>query len=433
MKLKYLILSALATLICACSPAQQPQEEDSVKVITWKASEISNTSAQLSGRYTGVTTELRDHGFYWGTSESSMTEQAGLNSSTDSAADFFVVLTSLEPGTTYYFKAYVTIMDSASGKYVDVEGAVQSFTTKGGNPDDYPDDDDQGYQGDDTGDDTGDTPGGGHQVSGLQYLGCYEMPAISLKNTDACSGSGSERSGGTKWYNYETTNSNQMVITHTYKYDGKIYRNWTALIDKEKKAPLWDAFVMHSGAYPDKNAGRSNNWKEDPGIPSSWQSCFSSNGYSRGHLVASNYRQTCDDANNQTFYYTNQALQYQTQFNDGVWNSLEQTVKSNAPSGRDTLYVVVGLLYEDNNTISGVPVPSHFYKCLMKCSFNADGTMTAAKGCAYIFTNEAHKGMSYSQGITSIDAIEQRSGFDFYANVPANLQEAAEKTSASVW
>lgn len=399
-------------IAAACTQAQQPQNQEVVKVVTWKASEITNTSAILSGRYSGVTTEVRDHGFYWGTSESSMTEQLGLNSSSDQTADFSATISSLEPGKTYFFKAYVTVMDSASGNYVDIEGGVQSFTTTGGeeHPQDNP-----------------------VAVSGLQYLGGYEIPAISLKDTDACSGSGSERSGGTKWYNYETTNSNQMVVTHTYKYNGKIYRNWTALIDKEKKAPLWDAFVMHSSAYPDNSAGRSNSWKEDPGIPSSWQSCFSSSGYSRGHLVASNYRQTSDDANNQTFYYTNQALQYQTQFNDGVWNSLENAVVNNAPSGSDTLYVVVGLLYEGGKTISGVPCPSHFYKLLMKCSFNTSGDMTAAKGCAYIFTNESHKGMSYSQGITTIDDIEERSGFDFYVNVPKELQDAAESSSKSIW
>ena len=407
------VILAVWIAASSCTQAQQPQNQEAVKVVTWKASEITNTSAVLSGRYSGVTTEVRDHGFYWGTSESSMTEQLGLNSSSDQTADFSATISSLEPGKTYFFKAYVTVMDSASGNYVDIEGGVQSFTTTGGE-EELPQDNPQ-------------------PVSGLQYLGGYEIPAISLKSTDACSGSGPERSGGTKWYNYQTTNSNQMVVTHTYKYNGKIYRNWTALIDKEKKAPLWDAFVMHSSAYPDNSAGRSNSWKEDPGIPSSWQSCFSSSGYSRGHLVASNYRQTCDDANNQTFYYTNQALQYQTQFNDGVWNSLENAVVKNAPSGSDTLYVVVGLLYEDGKTISGVPCPSHFYKLLMKCSFNTSGDMTAAKGCAYIFTNESHKGMSYSQGITTIDAIEERSGFDFYVNVPKEFQDAAESSSKSIW
>ena len=58
--------------------------------------------------------------------------------------------------------------------------------------------------------------------------------------------------------------------------------------------------------------------------------------------------------------------------------------------------------------------------------------MTAAKGCAYIYENKAQSG-AYSQGITTIDAIEARAGFDFFANVPAALQNAAESSSKSLW
>ena len=79
--------------------------------------------------------------------------------------------------------------------------------------------------------------------------------------------------------------------------------------------------------------------------------------------------------------------------------------------------------------------PSHFYKLLMKCSFDGSGTMTAASGVAYIYTNEAHSSGTYNDSTfrTTIDAIETRSGFDCFANVPAALQTAAEAQSASLW
>lgn len=155
--------------------------------------------------------------------------------------------------------------------------------------------------------------------------------------------------------------------------------------------------------------------------------------------MASDYRQSSVMQNKQTFYYSNQAPQWQNSFNQGVWSSLENAVKGNVPSGKDTLYVVTGVLYEGTiKTLPSkigvnVPIPSHFYKCLMMCSFNTSGQMTSAKGCAYVFTNEAHPKMEYSQGITTIDAIEERAGFDFFANVPAALQTAAEKSSKSIW
>ena len=156
--------------------------------------------------------------------------------------------------------------------------------------------------------------------------------------------------------------------------------------------------------------------------------------------MASNYRKTSDDQNAQTFYYTNQAPQWQNSFNSGVWSTLEGKVKDAAPSGRDTLYVVAGVLFEgaDKYLPSGsmsVAIPSHFYKCLMKCSFDSEGEMTAAHGIAYLYTNEAHKGIAYddSSFITTIDAVEEMAGIDFFHNVPPEIQNAAERSSTALW
>ena len=365
---------------------------------------MTTASATLSGSFKNMK-DVRDYGFYWGTSSTALSNQTHLNSSANAAESFSSPISSLAASTTYYYQAYVQVLDG--GQLKEYKGAVKSFTTASS------------------------AGQGGYRP----YLSGYEMPAISLK-AGTTYDSGSEMSGrGYKWYTHETANANQKAVTHTYKYNNKVYRNYTCLVDGSKMAPMWSAFVMHKDAYPDNNVGRNNSWKDDPAVSGNWQQSGVNSPYSRGHLVASNYRQVCEDANAQTFYHTNQAPQYQTSFNDGVWNSLEQSVKTNAPSGRDTLYVVVGLLYETSKTDSGVPIPSHFYKLLMQCSFDGNGAMTAAKGVAYLFTNEAHKGEQYNDAKfrTTIDAIEERTGFNFFVNVPADLQDAAERQSSSLW
>lgn len=212
---------------------------------------------------------------------------------------------------------------------------------------------------------------------------------------------------------------------------------------------------MHREAYPDNNVGRVGsfnvNTSYDPGIPKAWQSSgstgdYSTANYSRGHMIASSDRQATEDANRQTFYYTNQSPQKQDGFNSGIWSALEEDIQKHVPSGRDTLYVVVGTLFEDGNTGASndggvVARPSHFYKLLMKCSFDVSDNMTDAKGIAYLYTNESHTNdngggkVTYhdSRYVTTIDAIETRTGFDFFANVPIDLQEAAERSSTALW
>ena len=72
--------------------------------------------------------------------------------------------------------------------------------------------------------------------------------------------------------------------------------------------------------------------------------------------------------------------------------------------------------------------PSGYWKCLMKCTFSSPGEMSAAVGCAYLFdTNSSN----IAPTVTTIDAIESRTGFDFLANVPTSLQTTAERQSYS--
>ncbi len=374
-------------------------------MITGGTENLSSAGATLLGSFSGATGIIYDRGFEWGTSSTSLSRSEYLGSATGTSGSFSVSLGSLDAGETYYYRAYVRLQDAQGHIGNPIYGEIRSFTTK---------------------------PAG---VAGLQYLGGNEIPALSLVSTTACTDSGPETfydSAPTNWYKYATTNSKQVVVTHTYSYEGKEYCNYTVLVDKDKKAPLWSAFEM-SASYPDNNVGRTGSWTQDPALGSDWQQSSSTGSYSRGHLCASNYRQTCTAANKQTFYYTNQALQYQNGFNSGIWSQLEQDVAAchNGLKSNQRLFVVVGVLYEDSQTAGGVPVPSHFYKCLMLCTFSGY-TMTAASGCAYLFTNEAHSG-SYSSGLTSIDAVEARTGFDFFAAVPASLQAAAEASTTELF
>jgi len=393
----------------------------SPSVVTKDATDITVASATLNATFANLgTTNVQDVHFLWGTSEGDLTQTAYAEDFDVASGTFHATIGSLEENATYYYQAVLQYCADGTD-YILLSGNVLSFTTLS-------------------------SQSSGN--AGLQWLGCYEIPAIDLENQNSYSGTGQETFGDTYWYNYKTTNSMQKAVTHTYQYNNKVYRNFTTLMDGDKRCPLWTAYPMHSTAYPDNEVGRvgsfSTSTSYDPAIPSSWQSSGSTsdynngNGYSRGHHCASADRQTTKEANQQTFYYTNQSPQWQNSFNSGVWEDLESLIRNNIPSGRDTLYIVVGTLFEDGNTGDSndggtVSRPSHFYKLLMLCSFNTSGVMTGAQGTAYLFTNEAHTNSSLSSYLTSIDAIEERTGFDFFANVPQTYQTAAERTKVSLW
>jgi DNA/RNA endonuclease G (NUC1) len=200
--------------------------------------------------------------------------------------------------------------------------------------------------------------------------------------------------------------------------------------------------------WPDNGVGRNDDWTNDPAISLTQQSGLDNAGtvgYSKGHLVASEYRQTTVKQNKQTFYYSNQAPQWQNGFNDGIWNALENRVKAKAPTGSTMMYVVTGVLYEYDGSLTtlksgslNVPIPTHFYKCIMQCTFNGT-TITGAKGIAFVYTNQSHSNTTYygtdgsESFVTSIDAIEERAGFDFFSHVPASYQSTAEKNKDHSW
>ncbi|MBO4742865.1 MAG: DNA/RNA non-specific endonuclease [Bacteroidales bacterium] len=285
------------------------------------------------------------------------------------------------------------------------------------------------------------------------FLDCTEVPSVSIiRNISGNESYGVDDLGTGQWHEFDMQDANRRIITHTFYYNGKMRRNYTTMVDKTLRCPLWVAYPLHGTAYKDNDIGRVGGFDEkrsyDPAIPAGWQSSGStknsdntSSGFSRGHMCASEDRQVTVAANYQTFYYSNQVPQWQNGFNSGVWSALESAVQTKGQSltGRDTLYVVSGGIYDSvanypSNDGGNVARPSKMYKLLMLCSFNSSGTITAASGAAYIFTNESHTGSQYynSSFQTTIDAVEQQTGFDFFANVPASLQTEAESSFHSI-
>ncbi|MBR5687238.1 MAG: DNA/RNA non-specific endonuclease [Prevotella sp.] len=204
--------------------------------------------------------------------------------------------------------------------------------------------------------------------------------------------------------------------------------------DCNKRLARWVTYQMHKGnSY--KNVTRTNAWGDDPNIPYQYRTSsadFTSN-FSRGHLCPSSDRLCSREQNAHTFYYSNMMPQYQNH-NGGLWQSMEQQVtnKWNTDNFRDTLYVVKAATIYDQLTTTGtgLTVPRYFYMavlCVKNGSYKAIGFWS-------LHENVSRTKEDLKKYAISIDELEERTGIDFFCNLPDDIEEEAEReVNTSDW
>ena len=212
--------------------------------------------------------------------------------------------------------------------------------------------------------------------------------------------------------------------------------NWVAY-------PLYDEFSRNNKdtkVYRYDDVVPTNQaWVSDPllvamkkptiNVASSGSYQWSSKGYSRGHQLPSADRQGGAMANIQTFYTSNVAPQ-STQFNGGIWEKLESSVRnwSSSSNSTDTLYVVTGCLVDkDCPTVSDhdgkeVAIPKAYYKALLRLS---KGNYIGAG--FYMDHKEYPNTETLKDHAVSLKELEAKTGMTFFVNLPA---ETATKVKA---
>ena len=220
-------------------------------------------------------------------------------------------------------------------------------------------------------------------------------------------------------------------------------RNYTAYYDTNTYTSLWVAYPLsakHMGSLE-----RPDNWSYNPQIDIKYQVDLRSHSYTdsdvhvRGHLIPNASRNGIKEMQEQTFYVTNSVPQVHTNFNSGIWQSLEAAVQSKAKS--QTLYIVTGVAFNkvgETKTISytsakdeptkKVPIPNYFYKVVLSATTDSSGNVAAAQTVGFWFENKAYSD-SYTNYCVSVDQIEEWTGFDFFPNLPDSIEVSAEKNT----
>lgn len=238
-----------------------------------------------------------------------------------------------------------------------------------------------------------------------------------------------------------------LFRTFTISVNGKEQVNYSYEYDCTKKHTHWVAFTFDRENNR-KNTKRSNSWGYDTSIPEKYRSHDSdfTSPYNKGHLVASADRYQSREANVQTFYYSNMSPQI-SEFNGGIWGKMETKVREWAKCEHlspkeelgpdDVMYVVKGGningTVEDGTLIeftgpSKVAVPRYYFMAIL---FYEGGKY---KSIGFYINQENYSSNSISSYAKSIDEIEKLTGYDFFHNLPDEIETAVEKSyNKSEW
>lgn len=233
------------------------------------------------------------------------------------------------------------------------------------------------------------------------------------------------------------TGNNLFLVHSTPAHGVNLCIEW----DCDKKAQRWTAFQMY--ASNSVNTWNRNNWKDtewggdpfqmDKSIPIQYRTTledYRGTGYNRGHICASADRLCSKDANEQTFFLSNMQPQIYA-FNAGTWEEMEMKVRSwNNNSFRDTLYVVKGGTIDKaeqrlNPAKTGLLVPKYFFMAIL-CK-NQDPSQYGYKALGFWIEHKANSDKNLKNYIVSIDELEEKTGIDFFCNLPDHIEEAVER------
>ncbi len=226
------------------------------------------------------------------------------------------------------------------------------------------------------------------------------------------------------------SDSGLEYYAHKYTEGGKTYRNYSFGYSGDDCVSLWVAYPLCK-FYTNGSVGRTDAWAYDPLLGSGKSPApfggYGGVAYDRGHQLPSGDRQASREANKQTFYGTNIAPQSGVH-NTGIWSTLEGMVRKWANTS-DTTYVVTGCVVKGSNEVTydsdgkDMTVPVAFYKALLR--YHKASTISQW-ACAGFYTEHRayDKNATVESVAMSIDELENLTGIDFFANLPAKLGEA---------
>jgi DNA/RNA endonuclease G (NUC1) len=191
---------------------------------------------------------------------------------------------------------------------------------------------------------------------------------------------------------------------------------------------------------------RCNCFTADPLLPADRQiftSDYTSGGFDRGHMTRSADR-TAGNVDNATTYYLTNVVPQLADLNQGVWAQFENAIADSANKGGRAVYVITGPLYSRSHGLTFVKnegkiaIPDSTWKIALIGPRNGGVPFTRGNlqtwndlaGVTVLAVNMPNvsgiRNDPFAKYLTTVDKIEEATGFDFLSLLPVAFQDAVE-------
>ncbi len=204
---------------------------------------------------------------------------------------------------------------------------------------------------------------------------------------------------------------------------------------RSKATPNWTAWRLDSSWIG--SAPRQDDFRPDETLPVGWyrvqDNDYSGSGFSRGHMTPSGDRTRSIFDNSATFLMTNMIPQLAAN-NEGPWNDLENYCRTLANQGNE-LYIISGPsgVHATTPTIAGgrITVPELTWKVVLVMPNGSDDLRRVNRSTrvfGIIVSNRSvTMGSAWRNYRVTVDRVEELTGYNFFSNVPAQIQEFIER------
>lgn len=203
----------------------------------------------------------------------------------------------------------------------------------------------------------------------------------------------------------------------------KEYEGYTVSFNQQTGNPNWSAWELTADETDGVSSRSKEKFWQDPDIGGCMTTKdYTNSGFDRGHLCPAADMKWSAQAMTDCFSMANITPQNHS-LNSGAWSTLEK--KCRLWAQRDgSLLIAAGPIYENaTETIANgkIKVPTAFFKVI------AAPYIDSPRGIAFVYPNQSAPG-NMNVYAMSIDEVEKMTGYDFFANLPDDVENAIEST-----